>query len=146
MLLIATIGNALRFVYTMNHNLCTPKMQQLSRMLFYDKEICSLIRNCKALGQNKETNSSQVTTNSQSCWLRERTASHINHQYTYLESCQLDKENISQESEQTRLIFKEGILKSKSKMQERLSLGETFSQFYSNGKSQLNSVDIHFHF
>ena len=146
MLLIATIGNALRFVYTMNHNLCTPKMQQLSRMLFYKKEICSLIRNCKALGQSKETNSSQVTTNSQSCWLRERTASHINHQFTYLESCQLDKENISQESEQTRLIFKEGILKSKSKMQERLSLGETFSQFYSNGKSQLNSVDIHFHF
>jgi len=146
MLLIATIGNALRFVYTMNHNLCTPKMQQLSSLLFYKKEICSLIRNCKALGQSKETNSSQVTTNSQSCWLRERTASHINHQYTYLESCQLDKENISQESEQTRLIFKEGILKSKSKMQERLSLGETFSQFYSNGKSQLNSVDIHFHF
>lgn len=146
MLLIATLGNDIRFVYTMNHNLCTPKMQQLSRMLFYKKEICSLIRNCKALGQSKETNSSQVTTNSQSCWLRERTASHINHQFTYLESCQLDKENISQESEQTRLIFKEGILKSKSKMQERLSLGETFSQFYSNGKSQLNSVDIHFHF
>jgi len=146
MLLIATLGNDIRFVYTMNHNLCTPKMQQLSRMLFYKKEICSLIRNCKALGQSKETNSSQVTTNSQSCWLRERTASHINHQFTYLESCQLDKENTSQESEQIRLIFKEGILKSKSKMQERLSSGETFSQFYSNGKSQLNSVDIHFHF
>lgn len=146
MLLIVTLGNDIRFVFTMNHNLCTLKMQQLSRMLFYDKEICSLIRNCKALGQSKETNSSQVTTNSQSCWLRERTASHINHQYTYLESCQLDKENISQESEQTGLIFKEGILKSKFKMQERLSSGETFSQFYSNGKSQLNSVDIHFHF
>jgi hypothetical protein len=130
----------------MNQVISDNKMQQLSSLLFYKKEICSLIRNCKALGQNKETNSSQVTTNSQSCWLRERTASHINHQYTYLESCQLDKENISQESEQTRLIFKEGILKSKSKMQERLSLGETFSQFYSNGKSQLNSVDIHFHF
>jgi len=146
MLLIATLGNDIRFVYTMNQVISDNKMQQLSSLLFYKKEICSLIRNCKALGQNKETNSSQVTTNSQSCWLRERTASHINHQYTYLESCQLDKENISQESEQTRLIFKEGILKSKSKMQERLSLGETFSQFYSNGKSQLNSVDIHFHF
>jgi hypothetical protein len=130
----------------MNQVISDNKMQQLSSLLFYKKEICSLIRNCKALGQNKETNSSQVTTNSQSCWLRERTASHINHQFTYLESCQLDKENISQESEQTRLIFKEGILKSKSKMQERLSLGETFSQFYGNGKSQLNSVDIHFHF
>jgi len=146
MLLIATLGNDIRFVYTMNQVISDNKMQQLSSLLFYKKEICSLIRNCKALGQNKETNSSQVTTNSQSCWLRERTASHINHQFTYLESCQLDKENISQESEQTRLIFKEGILKSKSKMQERLSLGETFSQFYSNGKSQLNSVDIHFHF
>ena len=146
MLLIATLGNDIRFVYTMNQVISDNKMQQLSSLLFYKKEICSLIRNCKALGQSKETNSSQVTTNSQSCWLRERTASHINHQYTYLESCQLDKENISQESEQTRLIFKEGILKSKSKMQERLSLGETFSQFYSNGKSQLNSVDIHFHF
>lgn len=146
MLLIATLGNDIRFVYTMNQVISDNKMQQLSSLLFYKKEICSLIRNCKALGQSKETNSSQVTTNSQSCWLRERTASHINHQFTYLESCQLDKENISQESEQTRLIFKEGILKSKSKMQERLSLGETFSQFYSNGKSQLNSVDIHFHF
>ena len=146
MLLIATLGNDIRFVYTMNQVISDNKMQQLSSLLFYDKEICSLIRNCKALGQRKETNSSQVTTNSQSCWLKERTASHINHQYTYLESCQLDKENTSQESEQTRLIFKEGILKSKSKMQERLSSGETFSQFYSNGKSQLNSVDIHFHF
>jgi hypothetical protein len=146
MLLIATLGNDIRFVFTMNQVISDNKMQQLSNLLFYKKEICSLIRNCKALGQNKETNSSQVTTNSQSCWLNERTASHINHQYTYLESYQLDKENISQESEQTRLIFKEGILKFKSKMQERLSLGETFSQFYSNGKSQLNSVDIHFHF
>ena len=146
MLLIATLGNDIRFVYTMNQVISDNKMQQLSSLLFYKKEICSLIRNCKALGQNKETNSSQVTTNSQSCWLRERTASHINHPNTFLESCQLDKENMSQESGETRLIFKEGILKSKSKMQERLSLGETFSQFYSNGKSQLNSVDIHFHF
>jgi hypothetical protein len=120
------------------------KMQQLSSLLFYKKEICSLIRNCKALGQRKETNSSQVTTNSQSCWLRERTASHINHQYTYLESCQLDKENISQESEQTRLIFKEGILKSKSKMQERLSSGETFSRFIAMGK--VNSTQLTFTF
>ena len=144
MLLIATIGNALRFVYTMNHNLCTPKMQQLSRMLFYDKEICSLIRNCKALGQSKETNSSQVTTNSQSCWLRERTASHINHQYTYLEYCQLDNENTFRESEQTRLIFKEGILKSKSKMQELLSSGETFSRFIAMGK--VNSTQLTFTF
>jgi hypothetical protein len=127
MLLIATLGNDIRFVYTMNQVISDNKMQQNANVLFYKKEICSLIRNCKALGQNKETNSSQVITNSQSCWLKERTASHINHQYTYLESCQLDKENTSQESEQTRLIFKEGILKFKSKMQERLSSGETFS-------------------
>jgi hypothetical protein len=120
------------------------KMQQLSSLLFYDKEICSLIRNCKALGQRKETNSSQVTTNSQSCWLKERTASHINHQYTYLESCQLDNENTFLESEQTRLIFREGILKSKSKMQERLSSGETFSQFIAMGK--VNSTQLTFTF
>lgn len=144
MLLIATLGNDIRFVYTMNQVISDNKMQQLSSLLFYKKEICSLIRNCKALGQSKETNSSQVTTNSQSCWLRERTASHINHQYTYLESCQLDKENISQESEQTRLIFKEGILKSKSKMQERLSSGETFSRFIAMGK--VNSTQLTFTF
>ena len=144
MLLIATLGNDIRFVYTMNQVISDNKMQQLSSLLFYKKEICSLIRNCKALGQNKETNSSQVTTNSQSCWLRERTASHINHQYTYLESCQLDKENISQESEQTRLIFKEGILKSKFKMQERLSSGETFSRFIAMGK--VNSTQLTFTF
>ena len=112
------------------------------KMLF--QGICSLIRNCKALGQSKETNSSQVTTNLQSCWLRERTASHINHQYTYLESCQLDKENISQESAQTKLIFKEGIMKSKSKMQELLSSGETFSRFIAMGK--VNSTQLTFTF
>jgi len=144
MLLIATLGNDIRFVYTMNQVISDNKMQQLSSLLFYKKEICSLIRNCKALGQSKETNSSQVTTNSQSCWLRERTASHINHQYTYLESCQLDKENISQESEQIRLIFKEGILKSKFKMQERLSSGETFSRFIAMGK--VNSTQLTFTF
>jgi hypothetical protein len=130
----------------MNQVISDNKMQQLSSLLFYKKEICSLIRNCKALGQNKETNSSQVTTNSQSCWLRERTASHINHQFTYLESCQLDKENISQESEQTRLIFKEGILKSKSKMQERLSSGETFSRFIAMGKVHSTQCTINFQF
>ena len=144
MLLIATLGNDIRFVYTMNQVISDNKMQQLSRMLFYDKEICSLIRNCKALGQSKETNSSQVTTNSQSCWLRERTASHINHPNTFLESCQLDKENMSQESGETRLIFKEGILKSKSKMQERLSSGETFSRFIAMGK--VNSTQLTFTF
>jgi hypothetical protein len=130
----------------MNQVISDNKMQQLSSLLFYKKEICSLIRNCKALGQNKETNSSQVTTNSQSCWLRERTASHINHQFTYLESCQLDKENISQESEQTKLIFKEGILKSKSKMQERLSSGETFSRFIAMGKVHSTQCTINFQF
>jgi hypothetical protein len=144
MLLIATLGNDIRFVFTMKQVISDNKMQQLSSLLFYKKEICSLIRNCKALGQNKETNSSQVTTNSQSCWLKERIASHINHQYTYLESCQLDKENISQESGQTRLIFKEGILKLKSKMQERLSSSETFSQFIAMGK--VNSTQLTFTF
>lgn len=146
MLLIATLGNDIRFVYTMNQVRSDNKMQQLSSLLFYKKEICSLIRNCKALGQNKETNSSQVTTNSQSCWLKERTASHINHQYTYLESCQLDKENISQESGQTRLIFKEGILKFKSKMQERLSSSETFSRFIAMGKVHSTQCTINFQF
>jgi hypothetical protein len=124
MLLIATLGNDIRFVYTMNKVISDNKMQQFSSLLFYKKEVCSLIRNCKELGQSQETNSSQVTMNSQSCWLRERTASHINHQYTYLESCQLDKENISQVFGITRLIFKESILKSKSKMQEQSSLGK----------------------
>lgn len=141
MLLIATIGNELRFVYTMIQVISDNKMQQLSNSLFYKKGICSLIRISKELGQRKETNSShQFTTNFQSCWLNERTASHINHQYTYLESCQLDKENTSQESETIRLIFKESILKFKFKMQEQSQSGETFSQFYSNGKSTLNSV------
>jgi hypothetical protein len=146
MLLIATLGNDIRFVYTMNQVISDNKMQQFSSLLFYKKEICSLIRNCKALGQNKETNSSQVTMNSQSCWLRERTASHINHQYTYLESCQLDKENISQVFGITRLIFKEGILKSKSKMQELLSSGESFSQFIAMGKVHSTQCTINFQF
>ena len=130
----------------MNQVISDNKMQQLSSLLFYKKEICSLIRNCKALGQNKETNSSQVTTNSQSCWLKERTASHINHQYTYLESYQLDNENTFRESEQIRLIFKEGILKFKSKMQERLSSGETFSQFIAMGKVHSTQCTINFQF
>jgi hypothetical protein len=130
----------------MNQVISDNKMQQLSSLLFYNKGICSLIRNCKALGQSKETNSSQVTTNSQSCWLKERTASHINHQYTYLESCQLDNENTFQESGQTRLIFKEGILKSKSKMQERLSSGETFSRFIAMGKVHSTQCTINFQF
>ena len=129
----------------MNDNLCTPKMQQLSRMLFYKKAICSLIRISKELGQRKETNSShQLTTNLESCWLNERIASHINHQYTFLESCQLDNENTSQESEMGELIFKESILKSKSKMQERLSSGETFSRFIAMGK--VNSTQLTFTF
>ena len=132
-------------MYTMNDNLCTPKMQQLSRMLFYKKAICSLIRISKELGQRKETNSShQLTTNLESCWLNERIASHINHRHTFLESCQLDNVNTFQESETTRLIFKEGILKFKSKMQERLSSGETFSRFIAMGK--VNSTQLTFTF
>ena len=135
----------IRFVYTMNDNLCTPKMQQLSRMLFYKKAICSLIRISKEFGQRKETNSShQLTTNLESCWLNERIASHINHRHTFLESCQLDNVNTFQESGETRLIFKEGILKFKSKMQERLSSGETFSRFIAMGK--VNSTQLTFTF
>ena len=129
----------------MNHNLCTPKMQQNLSWLFFKKGICSLIRISKELGQSQVMNSSHpVTMNSVCCWLKERTASHINHQYTYLESCQLDKENTSQESEQTRLIFREGILKSKLRMQERLSSGETFSRFIAMGK--VNSTQLTFTF
>lgn len=135
MLLIANIGNELRFVYTMIQVISDNKMQQLSNSLFYRKGICSLIRISKELGQKRETNSShQFTTNFQSCWLNERTASHINHQYTYLESCQLDKENTSQESETIRLTFKESILKFKFKMQEQSQSGETFSRFIAMGK------------
>ena len=147
MLLIATIGNELRFVYTMIQVISDNKMQQLSRMLFYKKGKCSLIRISKELGQRKETNSShQLTKNFQSCWLKERTASHINHRHTFLESCQLDKENTSQEYEITRLIFKESILKSKSKMQERLSSGETFFRFIAMEKVHSTQCTINFQF
>ena len=129
----------------MNHNLCTPKMQQNSSWLFYKKGICSLIRISKELGQSQVMNSSHpVTMNSVCYWLKERTASHINHPNTFLESCQLDKENMSQESGETRLIFKEGILKSKLKMQKRLSSGETFSRFIAMGK--VNSTQLTFTF
>ena len=147
MLLIATIGNELRFVYTMIQVISDNKMQQLSRMLFYKKGKCSLIRISKELGQRKETNSShQLTKNFQSCWLKERTASHINHRHTFLESCQLDKENTSQEYEITRLIFKESILKSKSKMQERLSSGENFFRFIAMEKVHSTQCTINFQF
>ena len=147
MLLIATIGNELRFVYTMIQVISDNKMQQLSRMLFYKKGKCSLIRISKELGQRKETNSShQLTKNFQSCWLKERTASHINHRHTFLESCQLDNENTSQEYEITRLIFKESILKSKSKMQERLSSGENFFRFIAMEKVHSTQCTINFQF
>ena len=147
MLLIATVGNDIRFVYTMNHNLCTPKMQQNSSWLFYKKGICSLIRISKGLGQSQVMNSSHpVTMNSVCCWLKERTASHTNHPNTFLESCQLDKGNMFQESGETRLIFKEGILKSKLKMQERLSSGETFSRFIAMGKVHSTQCTINFQF
>jgi hypothetical protein len=120
-------------------------MQQNSSWLFFNKGICSLIRISKELGQSQAMNSSQsVTMNSVCCWLNERTASHINHPNTFLESCQLDKGNMSQELGETRLIFKEGILKSKLKMQERLSSGETFSRFIAMGK--VNSIQLTFTF
>jgi hypothetical protein len=122
-------------------------MQQNSSWLFYKKGICSLIRISKELGQSQVMNSSHpVTMNSVCCWLKERTASHINHPNTFLESCQLDKENMSQESGETRLIFKEGILKFKSKMQERLSSGETFSRFIAMGKVHSTQCTINFQF
>ena len=147
MLLIATLRVWLRFVYTMIQVISDNKMQQLSRMLFYKKGKCSLIRISKELGQRKETNSShQLTKNFQSCWLKERTASHINHRHTFLESCQLDKENTSQEYEITRLIFKESILKSKSKMQERLSSGENFFRFIAMEKVHSTQCTINFQF
>ena len=122
-----------------------PNCNNKSKMLILIKELCSLIKSCKVLGLKKGTNSShQFTTNSQSCWLNERIASHINHQYTFLESCQLDNENTSQESETTRLTFKESILKSKSKMQELLSSGENFFRFIAMGK--VNSTQLTFTF
>jgi hypothetical protein len=51
---------------------------------------------------------------------------------------------MSQGSGETRLIFKEGILKYKLKMQERLSSGETFSRFIAMGK--VNSTQLTFTF
>lgn len=136
---------SIRFVYTMNHNLCTPKMQQNSKWLFFNKGICSPIRISKELGQRKETNlDHQLTMIFQSCWLKERIVSHTNHRHTFLESCQLDNENTSQESETTKSIFKESISKFKCKMQERLSLGETFSRFIAMGK--VNSTQLTFIF
>ena len=119
-------------------------MQQNSNWLFYKKGICLLIRNSKELGQRKETNSSPITMNSPCCWLTERIPNHTNHQDTFLESCQLDKENMSQESETTRLTLKEGILKSKLKMQEQSQSGEIFSQFIAMGK--VNSTQLTFTF
>lgn len=109
-------------------------MQQNSKRLFYNKGICSLIRNSKERGQRKETNSSPITMNSPCCWLTERIPNPTNHRDTFLESCQLDKENMSQESETTRLTLKEGILKSKLKMQEQSQSAEIFSQFIAMGK------------
>jgi hypothetical protein len=44
------------------------------------------------------------------------------------------------------LIFKEGILKSKLKMQERLSSGETFSRFIAMGKVHSTQCTINFQF
>jgi hypothetical protein len=120
-------------------------MQQNSSWLFFKKGICSLIRISKELGQSQAMNSSHpVTMNSVCYWLKERTASHINHPNTFLESCQLDKGNMFQESGETRLIFREGILKSKFRMQERLSSGETFSRFIAMGK--VNSTQLTFTF
>ena len=115
-----------------------------SKMLILIKELCSLIKSCQVLGLKKETNSNRITTNFQSCWLKERTASHINHRHTFSESCQLDNENTFQESEITGLILKEGILKFKSKMQERSQSGEIFSQFIAMGK--VNSTQLTFTF
>ena len=102
-----------------------PNCNNKLKMLFQVNEICSLTQSSKVTGSKKETNSNQkLTMNSPCFWLKERIASHINHQYTYLESCQLDKENISQESETTRLILKEDSLKFKSKMQEQSLSGK----------------------
>ena len=121
MLLIVTIGNAVRFVFTMNLPNCNNK----SKMLFPDKGICSLTQSLKVTGSKKGTNSNhKPTTNSLCYWLNERIASHINHQYTFLESCQMVKGNMYQVSETTRLILKVDSLKFKSKMQERSSFGK----------------------
>ena len=118
-----------------------------SKMLFPDKGICSLTQSLKVTGSKKGTNSNhKPTTNSLCYWLNERTASHINHRHTFLESCQLDNENTSQEYEITRLIFKESILKSKSKMQERLSSGENFFRFIAMEKVHSTQCTINFQF
>lgn len=119
-------------------------MQQNSKELFYYKGICSLIRNSKELGQKKAMNSSPITMNSPCCWLTERIPNPTNHQDTFLESCQLDKENMSQESETTRSTSKEGILKSKFKMQEPSQSVDLFSQFIAMGK--VNSTQLTFTF
>ena len=121
MLLIVTIGNSVRFVFTMNLSNCNNK----SKMLFPDKGICSLTQSLKVTGSKKATNSNhKPTTNSPCYWLKERIASHINHQYTFLEFYLMDKEAIYPVSETTRLILKVDSLKFKSKMQERSSSGK----------------------
>lgn len=108
-------------------------MQQKHYLLLYDKEKCSLIRNSKELGQSKETNSSPITTNSPCCWLTEKILNHTNHQDTFLESCQLDKENMSQESETIRLILKASILKYKWLMHKQYLSVKPYSRFVAMG-------------
>lgn len=102
-----------------------PNCNNELKMLFQVNEICSLTQSLKVTGSKKGTNSNQKPiTNSPCFWLKERTANHINHQYTFLESCQPDNENTSQVFGIIGLILKVDSLKFKSKMQERSSSGE----------------------
>ena len=121
-------------MFTMN----VPNCNNKSKMLFPIKRKCSLTQSSKVTGSKKETNSNQkLTVNSPCCWLKERIANHINHQYTFLESCQMVKGNMYQAYETTRLILKVDSLKFKSKMQERSSSGNRLSPSYSNGESKV---------
>ena len=102
-----------------------PNCNIKSKVLFQLNEICSLTQSLKVTGSKKGTNSNQKLTMNLPCyWLNERIANHINHQYTFLESCQMVKGNMYQVSETTRLILKVDSLKFKSKMQEQSSSGK----------------------
>jgi hypothetical protein len=121
MLLIANLGNDIRFVYTMNLPNCNIK----SKMLFPIKRKCLLTQNSKALGSKKVTSTNQPIKNSQSYWLREKTVNHINHQYTFLEYCQVVNVNTFREFGIIRLTLKVDSLKFKSKMQEQSLSGKS---------------------
>ena len=101
-----------------------PNCNNKLKMLFQVNEICSLTQSLKVLGSKKATSTNQPTKNSPCFWLKEKTANHINHQFTYLESCQMVKGNICPAFGIIGLILKVDSLKFKSKMQEQSLSGK----------------------